>query len=94
MQQLHIEDQRRVGRDDASGATRAIAKLGGDNEPPVSTNTHTDDARVPPLDNLAAAQPEGKGTVAVARAINSGRRGSLSFARVRTAEIMHVAIAC
>src|ERR1700733_8050370 len=68
-QQLDIEDQRRVGRDDAAGAARAVAELGRDDQRAFAADFHPGDALVPPFDDLAGAEPEAERRAAIDRAV-------------------------
>src|SRR3712207_2231592 len=58
--QLHLEDEHRVGRD-GTEVPLAVAELGGDDEPALATHPHADDALVPALNHLALAEREGEG---------------------------------
>src|ERR1700681_4912807 len=53
-QQLDLEDQDCVGRDDAAGAARAIAELGGDDQRALAAHLHARHTLVPAFDHLAA----------------------------------------
>src|SRR5436305_124738 len=68
-QQLHLEDQRRVGRDHAAGAAAAVAEVGGDDEPALAADLHADQPLVPPLDGVAGAEAEGERAVAAAAGV-------------------------
>src|SRR5262245_39394443 len=54
-QQLDLEDQVGVRRDDAAGAAGAVAELGGDGELALASHLHTRHALVPALDDLPRA---------------------------------------
>ena len=70
-EQLHVEDQRRIRRNDAARATGAIAHRWRDDQPPLPADAHPGDARIPTLDDAPAAQREREGLATVARAIES-----------------------
>src|SRR5207244_497165 len=54
LDQLHVEDQRGVGRDrTARGAAYAVAEVGRHGEPALSARPHPRHAFVPPLDHPA-----------------------------------------
>src|SRR5262249_33615528 len=69
LQQFDIENQRRVRRDDAAGAARAVAEFGRDHERALAADLHAGDTLVPALDDLAAAEREAEWLAAVERAV-------------------------
>src|SRR5690242_14022241 len=54
-EQFHLEQQRRIRRDDAAGAARAVAELGRDDQRALAADLHGGDAFIPSLDHHAAA---------------------------------------
>src|SRR5579872_5196119 len=68
-QQLHLEQQRCVGRDDAAGASGAVAEIGRDRELADAADLHRGDAFVPALDHLPHADPELERLAAITRAV-------------------------
>src|ERR1700744_6074083 len=68
-EQLDVEHQRRVRRDHAAGAARAVAKLRRDDQRAVAADLHGGDALVPAGDHLSLADREGEGLVAIVRAV-------------------------
>jgi hypothetical protein len=68
-QQLHVEDQRRVRRDNRRISPRSIAQVWWDNKPPPATSPHACDSLIPSPDDVACAQLEGEGPAAGARAV-------------------------
>ena len=54
-EQFDVEDQRRVRRNDAAGAARAIAELGRDDQRALAADLHGGDAFVPAGDDLVLA---------------------------------------
>ncbi len=81
--QLHIEDQRRVRRDDTASASRPVPQIGRDDEAALSADPHAHHSLIPSFDYLSAAESELKRVVAVARAIDSGVLRSPLYATVR-----------
>src|SRR4051812_21594111 len=69
LQELDIEHQRGVGRDDAPGAAGAIAEIGRDDQGALAADFHAGDTLVPTLDHLMAAERERKRLAAVERAV-------------------------
>src|SRR5687768_1274151 len=65
VEQLHLEHQRRVRRDDAAGAARAVAELRRDGELALAADLHAGDAFVPSLDHVALPEREDKRLAAV-----------------------------
>ena len=53
-EQLDLEDQRGLGRDDAGVAAHAVAELGWDGQLALAAHLHAGHALVPALDDLAA----------------------------------------
>src|SRR5947199_391245 len=68
-QQLHGEDQRGVRGDQAAGAAGAVAEVGGDDEGALFADFHGGYAFIPSLDDLALAEEELEGVVAIAGAV-------------------------
>src|SRR6266568_8312785 len=64
-EQLDLEHQRRVGRDSAREAARAVAELGRDGELALAAHLHALHALVPALDDLAGAELELEGIAAI-----------------------------
>ena len=67
-EQLDLEHQRRVRRDHAAGAARAVAELGRDRQHARAADLHALHAFVPAADHLAGAEVEAR----------TGRRGPCS----------------
>src|SRR5262245_60040287 len=59
-----VEDERRVGGNAADGLI-AVAEAGRNDQPSLSADAHADDALIPALDHLAAAERERERTVRV-----------------------------
>src|SRR5262245_48335340 len=59
-----VEDERRVGGNAADGLI-AVAEAGRNDQPALAADAHADDALVPALDHLAAAERERERTVRV-----------------------------
>merc|ERR1740123_1111594 len=55
---LDVEDQGGVGRDVWRSSSRAVAKLGRDDELPLAADLHPQDSEVPALDDLPGPQLE------------------------------------
>src|SRR5215475_8152085 len=69
LQQLNVEVQFRVGRDDVAGAAGAVAEFGRDDELARAANFHAGDAFVPALDDLAGAERKRERLAAVFAAV-------------------------
>src|SRR5258705_385880 len=69
IQELDVEDERRVRGNYAACALRAIAKLRRDGEHALSADSHAGYALVPPGNHLARAETERKRLVAITRAV-------------------------
>src|SRR4051794_25813521 len=82
-EQVHDEDQRLIGADDAAGAALAVGEVGRDRDPAPAAHAHAGDALVPAGDDLALAEPELEGVAAVPRGVE------LAAALPRDADIMH-----
>src|SRR6516164_8162079 len=67
--QLDIENQRRVRRDDAARAPCAVAHLRRDDQGALPSDAHAGYALVPALDDAALADHESKRRVAIQGAI-------------------------
>ena len=52
LDQLHLEDQHRVGRDIRAGAAFAVTELGRDLQPADAAGLHPRDTQAPALDDL------------------------------------------
>src|SRR5207248_2199754 len=57
-QQLDLEDQRRLRRDDAAAAVLAVGEHGRDEEPALAADAHAGDAFVQAPDDVARAERE------------------------------------
>src|SRR5688572_32148074 len=68
VEELDLEDQGGVRRNDGREAARAVAEVGRDHELALAADLHAGDALVPALDDLAGAELEVERLVAVARA--------------------------
>src|SRR5579871_6635297 len=68
-QQFDVEQQRRVRRNDAAGAARAIAERRRDDQRALAANLHGGDALVPAADHVAGADREREWLVAVDRRV-------------------------
>src|SRR5262249_23678980 len=69
LEQFDLEDERRVGRDDAAGAAFAIAEVGWDDELAGAAFLHAGDAFVPALDDDPLADGELERNLAIAARI-------------------------
>src|SRR5438067_12041770 len=69
VEQLDLEDQRRVRRDHATSTARAVAERRRDRQPADATDLHALDAFVPALDHPATAKRERERLAAILRAI-------------------------
>src|SRR5581483_12078388 len=85
-QQLHLEEQRRVGRNDAARAARAVAEVRRDGELALAADLHAGDAFVPAADHFAFAEREHERLAAVLAGIELGARLA---AAVEPAGVMH-----
>src|SRR4051812_34444059 len=56
--EIHDEDQRLIGADDAAGAALAVGEHRRDRDPPPAADLHARDALVPARDDLALAETE------------------------------------
>src|SRR5258706_5577037 len=65
VEELHLEDQGRVRRDDVARAARAVAELRRDGELPLAADLHALDALVPALDHVSLAEREDERIAAV-----------------------------
>src|SRR6185437_1350174 len=68
-EQLHVEDQRRVGRYHATRAARAVSHVRRNDQRALTTHFHADHTFIPSLDHLACAEDETERYLAVERAI-------------------------
>src|ERR1022692_2509921 len=84
--QLDLEQQRGVRRNDAAGPAGAIAEGRRDDQRALAADLHAGDAFVPPLDHLALPEREGKRAPAIVRAIELGALGAV---RPEPAGVVH-----
>jgi len=56
--ELSLEDERRVGRDDTAHGAVSVGKVGGDGELALLADLHAEEALIPALDDLALADSE------------------------------------
>src|SRR5262249_32925161 len=85
-EQLDLEDQRRVGRDDAAGAARPVAELGRNDQRAPAADLHGGDALVPALDDATHAEWKFERLAAVDRAVEFLALGAVL---IQPAGIMH-----
>src|SRR5207249_7548174 len=69
LEQLYLEDQLGVGRDDAAGAARPVTECRRDDELALAADLHAGHALVPALDDHAGAELERERLVAVVAAV-------------------------
>src|ERR1700733_11776598 len=69
VKQFDVEDQRRIRRDDAAGAARAIAKGGRNDQGALAADLHRGDAFVPAGNHLALSDRKFERLVAIDRAV-------------------------
>src|SRR5256714_12038864 len=69
LEELDIEEQRRVGRNRAAGAALTVAQLRRDDQRALAANLHPGNALVPAADDLPAAQLERERLAVVLRAV-------------------------
>ncbi len=69
LDQLDLERERRVRRNDAAGAARAVREIGWDDELPGAADLHGRHALVPSFDDLTAADGERERLAAIFRAV-------------------------
>src|SRR5450759_3153795 len=67
--EFHVEEQRRVRRDDGARATRAVAELGGNDERARAADLHAGDALIPAANHRAGAELERERLPVIARAV-------------------------
>ena len=60
LEQLHVEDQGRAGRDDRRGSRGAVSQVGRNHQLAAPAHLHAATPSIPPGDHLAAAQREGE----------------------------------
>mmetsp|Transcript_16056 Transcript_16056/g.51500 ORF Transcript_16056/g.51500 Transcript_16056/m.51500 type:complete len:205 (-) Transcript_16056:43-657(-) len=70
--ELHVEDQRGVGRNDAARAARAVPEIGRDLEHPLLPHLHVEQRLVPALDDAADAHLERERRPAVVARVELG----------------------
>src|SRR5215475_9302437 len=68
-QQFHLEHERRIRRDDAAGAARAVAELGRDDQRALAADLHAGDALVPAGDHATHADRKLERLLAIDRAV-------------------------
>src|SRR5580704_1136024 len=69
VEELDVEDQRGIRRDDAAGAAGAVAELGGNDQRALAADLHGRDAFVPAANDLADADLERERLVAIDRGV-------------------------
>src|SRR4030095_2060879 len=74
-QQLYFEHQRRVRRDYAAGAARAVPQCGRDGELALAAYLHARNALVPTLDDAPGAKGKHEGVVAILARVEFGAVG-------------------
>src|ERR1700676_2770561 len=67
LDQLHVENQRRIGWNDPACAAFAVAHVGWNDQSPLPADLHSLHAFLPAADDAPFAQQETKGNIAVAR---------------------------
>ena len=72
VEQLDLEFERGIGRDDAARAARAVAEVRRDHQCAFAADLHAGNAFVPAFDHAAAAERERKRLAPVARAVELG----------------------
>src|SRR5437763_1687425 len=72
LEQLDLEGQLRVGRDDAGRAARPVGQLGRDGQFADAADLHALHALVPALDDLAGAKREAERPAAILAAVELG----------------------
>src|SRR5688500_1144636 len=72
LEELDLENQRGVRRDDLAGSLLAIAEVRGHDEPALAADPHSRDPLVPPLDHLVDADAKGKGMLGILAGIKAG----------------------
>src|SRR5262245_59019520 len=77
VEELHLEQQRRVRRDHPAGAARAVAEVGRDQQRALAADLHAGHALVPALDDLALAEAERERAAAIERAVELLALGSV-----------------
>src|SRR5262245_59064439 len=68
-EQLDLEDQRGVRRDDAGSAAFAVGEVGGDGQLAFAADLHGEDTFIPTFDHLADADLELERHAAIDRAV-------------------------
>src|SRR4051812_3379453 len=71
-EELHIENERCIRRNDSAGTARAVPQLGRNHELPPSAHLHARNSLVPALDDLARAERELERLVPVHAAVELG----------------------
>src|SRR5260221_8840894 len=67
--QLDVENERRVGRNHSAGAALAVAHVGRNDQRALAANLHSRDTHVPALDHAAAAHWKVEWHVAIPRTV-------------------------
>src|SRR4029077_8383298 len=75
LEELDLEQQRGVGRDDAPRAARAVAEARRDEQGALAADLHARHPFVPALDDLPLAEPERERAPAVQRAVELASLG-------------------
>src|SRR6202035_5407839 len=86
VEQLDVEDQRGVWRNDAAGAAGAIAELGRNDQRALAADLHGRDAFVPAGDDLVQADLELERLVAVDRGVEFLALGGIL---IKPSGVMH-----
>lgn len=82
-EQLHLKDQSGTPGDLRWRSSVSVAQLGGDDQLPLFSLTHPEQALVPTFDHLTASQCEGEGSAAGNAAVKLG-------AVLQLASVVHV----
>ncbi len=69
VEQFHVKNQRRIGRDGPASSARAIAEIRGNSQLPLSSDLHPRDSFIPALDHLSTPQRKRKRFATIARAV-------------------------
>src|SRR5580698_3412340 len=85
-EQLDVEHQRGVGRNDAAGAAGAVAELGRNDQRALAADFHGRDAFVPAGDDLVQADLELERLVAIDRGVEFLALGGVL---IKPAGVMH-----
>src|SRR5205085_6729800 len=85
-EELHFEKERRVRRNDAAGAARAVAQVGRNGELALAADFHAGDALFPAADHFAAPEREHERLAAILARVEFAARLS---SRIEPAGVMH-----